>query len=209
MSLYEETVTRPQELIDQLALAKEVITNITLDIRQIEENLELYQSATESKTSCASTMHYNPPPAIPKFTGTVKTWTSFWNAFEAYIDENPNMREIQKLAYLLQSLEREAKNLVGGYYIIPSNYALVKDVLKRKYDRPNRLVKELYGELIALKTVDNRGLPKFATEVERIFQQLEGANQPVEVGIYERIIEFKLPYQTLLRLAERKRTKTD
>ena len=100
MSLYEETVTRPQGLIDQLALGKEVITNITLDVRQIGENLELYQSTTESKTSCASTMHYNPPPAIPKFTGTVKTWTSFWNAFEAYIDENSNMREIQKLAYL-------------------------------------------------------------------------------------------------------------
>ena len=76
--------------------------------------------------------------------------------------------------------------MVGGYQVIPSNYALVKDLLKRKYDILDRLVKELYDDLIALKTVDNRGLPKFATEVERILQELEGANHPVEVGVYEK-----------------------
>ena len=146
--------------------------------------------------------------AIPKFTGTVKTWTSFWSACEAYIDKKRSMPEIQKLIYLVQSLELELKNLFGGYQIISSKYALVKDVLKRKY-RKYRFVKELYDQLVAHKTVDNRSLPKFGTKVERILQQLEGSNHPLEVGIYERIIESKILYQTLLRLAERKRTKID
>ncbi|KAE9413824.1 hypothetical protein Angca_001141, partial [Angiostrongylus cantonensis] len=52
-----------------------------------------------------------PPIPIPKFNGEIMEWETFWGAFN-YNVHSRQMDDLQKMTYLLDALQREAKECV-------------------------------------------------------------------------------------------------
>ena len=61
-------------------------------------------------------------------------WLSFWNSFNAYLEKNIKLDNIQKLSQIKKVLAEEAKKLVEDYMISAANYKIVKRTLKENYE---------------------------------------------------------------------------
>ena len=98
----------------------------------------------------------NPPPAaapaapqdkdvklpkleLPKFSGDVTLWQSFWDQFTSHIDSS-SMSDISKFSYLSSLLEGDAKKVVMGLPHTSDNYKAACDLLKERYGRKERII---------------------------------------------------------------------
>ncbi|KAE9412782.1 hypothetical protein Angca_000385, partial [Angiostrongylus cantonensis] len=73
-----------------------------------------------------------PPIPIPKFSGDIPEWETFWGPFN-YNVHSRQMDDLQKMTYLLDALQGEAKECVKQYQISKGTYSIVKQHLKDKY----------------------------------------------------------------------------
>ncbi|XP_042890905.1 uncharacterized protein LOC122265587 [Penaeus japonicus] len=76
---------------------------------------------------------------LPKFSGDVIQWQSFWDQFISHIDAT-DIPVISKYAYLLSLLEGDAKNVVKGLAHTSANYQVACDLLKERYGRKERII---------------------------------------------------------------------
>lgn len=80
------------------------------------------------------------PLSIPKFSGNIRKWKSYYNSFVSLVDENQNLTTVDKFRYLLDGLEGEAKGIIHHLDIDESNYDLAKELLKNRYEHKRLLV---------------------------------------------------------------------
>ena len=57
-------------------------------------------------------------------------WKEFWDTFEATVDNNQNLTDIEKLNYLNSKLMGEAKSAVSGIMLSNENYGVAVTLLK-------------------------------------------------------------------------------
>jgi hypothetical protein len=75
-----------------------------------------------------------PKLSLPKFSGQVLEWYSFWDQFIAIIDQS-DMPTISKFAYLKSLLEGEAAEVISGLTLTDQNYAAACDLLNQRFGR--------------------------------------------------------------------------
>lgn len=80
-----------------------------------------------------------PKLELPKFSGEVTQWQSFWDQFNSHIDAT-NLPVISKFTYLLSLLEGDAKSVVKGLAHTSDNYQVARDLLKDRYGKPERII---------------------------------------------------------------------
>ncbi|KAK6016854.1 zinc knuckle [Ostertagia ostertagi] len=95
------------------------------------------------------------PIPIPKFSGKVWEWESFWSAFEFSIHSR-KIEDIYKMNYLMESLEGEAKKSLKRFQISGSTYAMAIAHLKKKFGNPQLLLEELARQLEGCCASTNR-----------------------------------------------------
>ena len=66
---------------------------------------------------------------IPTFSGDKMRWKEFRDAFEATVDNNPNLTGIENLNYLNSKLLGEAKGAVSGILLFKENYRVTVEML--------------------------------------------------------------------------------
>ena len=120
----------------------EIITKLeTSRGRNTNTNEDRLNSTTNSDTSHnSSTSHSSRMPIgirlpkfnLPCFNGDVTRFQAFWQSFTCNIDENEDLPKIQKLNYLINSLEGQAFKAVEGLDIAEDDYEAAKDILKSK-----------------------------------------------------------------------------
>ena len=91
---------------------------------------------------------------LPKFKGELTEWQSFWDRFEALVD-NGNLPVISKFSYLQSLLGGEAKSVIQGLSLTVDNYSVACDMLKERFGRPERMI---FAHIQALLNV-NRPMP--------------------------------------------------
>ncbi|XP_044741448.1 uncharacterized protein LOC123302543 [Chrysoperla carnea] len=62
---------------------------------------------------------------LPVFGGDIKEWPSYFELFKSLIDENQELKTVDKVHYLFGSLSGTAKNICGGLTPPESNYSTV------------------------------------------------------------------------------------
>ena len=92
--------------------------------------------AASSKTEQSAKL---PKLELPKFSGDVLNWISFWDQFTAVV-HNADMPNIQKFTYLLSLLKDEAKSVISGLSTTDSNYEVARKLLIERYDRKDRII---------------------------------------------------------------------
>ena len=121
-SLVTETENKFDQMIQLTSQMQQVITG------QQQQQISIGQ-LNSSKTASVRL----PILEIPTFSGDRLKWTEFWDTFEASVDTNTNISDIEKLNYLLSKLSEEAKHSVSGILLSNENYNVVVDLLKERY----------------------------------------------------------------------------
>lgn len=100
----------------------------------------LQETALQPIHAPVSQLHLNLPPALlpnlklPKFSGQVTKWPSFWDQFQAAVGST-NMEAISKFTYLKNLLLGEAARCIGGLSLTAAHYHLASELLEKRYGR--------------------------------------------------------------------------
>ncbi|XP_058816696.1 uncharacterized protein LOC131679970 [Topomyia yanbarensis] len=73
---------------------------------------------------------------LPVFCGNYLEWKSFIDLFQSMVDQNPSLKDSQKLYFLKTNLSGEAASLISHLKIEDANYAPALLKLRSRYDKP-------------------------------------------------------------------------
>lgn len=76
---------------------------------------------------------------LPKFSGELTQWQSFWDLFVAMVDDS-TLPAISKFTYLQSLLEGEAKSVIQGLSLTAINYTVACKLLKERFGKPERII---------------------------------------------------------------------
>ncbi|XP_055585294.1 uncharacterized protein LOC129738137 [Uranotaenia lowii] len=141
----------------------------------------IHASASHSMSS--SFHHRLPKIDLPKFSGDESRWISFRDNFLSMIHCNEDIPIVNKLQYLLQSLEGEAKKPFESVDIQADNYSSTWDALKKRYDNKRFLRKELFRGLYNLPPIQHESAQDLNTLVDdfqRHVKALGKLGEPIE-----------------------------
>lgn len=74
-----------------------------------------------------------PKLVIKKFGGNHAEYQSFWDTFDAAIDSNESLNDIEKLNYLHSYLEGPVTATITGLALTKENYKIAVDLLCERY----------------------------------------------------------------------------
>lgn len=135
-----------------------------------ERNQPLLNSTMASVSSLppnpVSFHHRLPKIDLPKFSGDESRWISFRDNFLSMIHGNDDIPTVNKLQYLLQSLEGDAKKPFESVDIQADNYATTWDALMKRYDNKRYLRKELFRRLFELPPMERESAEDLNTLVD-------------------------------------------
>ncbi|KAE9416440.1 hypothetical protein Angca_001841, partial [Angiostrongylus cantonensis] len=130
-----------------------------------------------------------PPVPIPKFNEDIREWEAFWGAFN-YNVHSHQMDDLQKMTYLLDALQGEAKECVKQYQISQGTHSIVIQHLKDKYDNKQALVRHL---LRRLRTTEARPKPledqgKLCETLYSIVVQLQQKGEFIDTLVLQQLL---------------------
>ena len=82
-------------------------------------------------------------------------WQQFYDAFEASIDKNENLSNVQKFTYLQGYLEGPALKCIEGMTLSNENYMQALKQLKDRYGSPQLITSTHMSNLLKLEKVFN------------------------------------------------------
>ena len=92
-----------------------------------------------SVTSTGTTDVKLPKLSLPKFSGDVLQWQSFWDQFTAVVDSS-DIPDISKFSYLRSLLEGEAKQSIQGLSLTSQHYQSARQILTDRFCRKERII---------------------------------------------------------------------
>ena len=100
------------------------------------------------------------------------SWKEFWDTFEATVDHNPNLTDIEKLNYLNSKLIDGAKSAVAGILLSKNFFRVAVEMLKERFGDVQSAVNCHYTELINITPVINnsKGRRHLYDQVEKHFR---------------------------------------
>ena len=78
-------------------------------------------------------------------------WQPFWDSFNAAVNLNPTISDVQKLNYLRSQLRGEASQLIAGFSLTSDSVALLKD----RYGQQQKLITAHMQALLELPDPSN------------------------------------------------------
>ena len=147
---------------------EEQVVHLQTQLDQLMMERQYRQEGSEAQQS-----HYRsvnlPKLEIPFFNGDKLRWSEFWDTFEATVDQNSHLSNIEKLSYLNSKLTGEAKQAVSGIYLSNDNYDITKTLLKERFGNSQSVVNSHYTQLVNMKPAVNstKGLRTLHDHFER------------------------------------------
>jgi hypothetical protein len=94
--------------------------------------------------------HKLAPLHLMEFSGDHTQWPAYWDLFYALIHKEPNLTDVEKLAYLDSTLtdKSDAKKAIAGFRKIGRSYDAIIMRLKTKYGQKSRLLATLIREIL-------------------------------------------------------------
>ena len=104
-----------------------------------------------------------------QFSGNTLEWQPFWDSFNAAVNSNPTISDVQKLNYLRSQLRGEASQLIAGFSLTSANYSHSVALLKDRYGQQQKLITAHMQALLELPNPSNTlsSLQSFHDTIER------------------------------------------
>lgn len=110
-----------------------------------------------------------PKLELPKFNGDYTSWQTFWEKFEACVDKS-SIPDVNKFSYLQSVLGGEAALSIRGLALTSENYATAKEILKKRFGRPQRII---FGHIQNLLKMNNRSSDGSAQSLWKIHDEIQ------------------------------------
>ena len=93
---------------------------------------------------------------LPKFSGDITAWPSFWDQYASMVHNNDEISKIDKFKYLVSCLEDNASDTLQGFSMTATQYDLAIDHLKERFEDKEYIIHRYYEQLSELqKSRDN------------------------------------------------------
>ena len=146
-----------------------------------------------------------PKLELPKFDGSVLQWQSFWECFEASVD-NSDLPSVTKFAYLRSLLSKEAKDCVAGLALTAANYPSAVELLKKRFGRKEVITFSHIQQLLSIPQVSSDSVPDLKQLQDSLLVQIRSL-ESLDVGgdrygvVLVPLILSKLPSEVRLEWA--------
>ncbi|XP_068210791.1 uncharacterized protein [Palaemon carinicauda] len=114
-------------------------TQRLVDMAKDESHPRLSESGSASVDSSCNINVRLPKLELPKFSGVLTEWQSFWDRFVALVDDS-DIPTISKFCYLQSLLEGEARAVIHGLSQTSVNYPIACNMLKESFGKPERTI---------------------------------------------------------------------
>ena len=136
----------------------------------------------------------------PTFDGKLTNWIPFWQQFDVAIHSQSALSDVEKLAYLRNSLkDGSAKGVIEGLSTSGKFYAEAIEILKARYDRP-RLIHQSHVRMIletpSLKEGTGREIRRLHDTVQQHLRALKAMDCEPSGPFITSILELKLDAST-------------
>lgn len=120
---------------------------------------------------------------LPEFDGNYTNWLQFYDTFNALINENENINNVQKFLYLKSSLKGEASQVLHSLEASDTNYPIAWEILKNRYDNKrvivNTHIKAIF-DLPSLSKESPQQLRKLSDDLAKHLGALKLLGQPTD-----------------------------
>ena len=113
-------------------------------------NHSLLEGASVLGTRVASTRPKLPKLHLPKFTGDVTKFRTFWDSYESAIHRNPELSPIDKFNYLRALLDGPAASAIQGLNLSDANYTAAVELIKERYGKTQQTISALMDDLLKI-----------------------------------------------------------
>ncbi|XP_047984503.1 uncharacterized protein LOC125225042 [Leguminivora glycinivorella] len=142
-----------------------------------------------------------PKLELGKYNGDVLKWNTFWDKFAANVD-NKDIANVEKLSYLLASLEGPALQAVEGLETTNLNYPIAVDILSSRFGKPSKVI-DAHNEALQKLTVA-KDLPEDCrctlNAIEKHLRVLEALGEKVDASHLRVIILNKFPSKVVYQV---------
>ena len=114
-----------------------------------------------------------PKVELPKFSGEITKFQTFWDLFTTKIDSSSYQNKI-KLSYLISYLEEDALLVAQGLPLTNGNYAIACDLLKKRLGRPEVIKISHVQSLMNLEIPSSR--TKDSSYIKQLWKLKDGLN---------------------------------
>ena len=144
---------------------------------------QIPQNVSNSNVSSTSQNHRLPKLSLPKFSGDILDWQTFWESFETTVHLNHNLTDIQKFCYLQSLLESSAANVIAGLSLTNMNYFKATAILRERFGQPHKMINAYMKALLELPAPLSNlySLRDFHDKSEAYIRGLESLEQGQEM----------------------------
>lgn len=113
---------------------------------------------------------------IMKFTGEFTKWQTFYDSFEAAVEKNQSLSNIEKFNYLRSYLANDAYNCIAGLSLTNENYIQALNLLKERYGNKQKIITSHVNELLEMDVCgnDTKTMRQFYDNIESHVRSLQG-----------------------------------
>ena len=145
--------------IDEIAKYRDEVTLIRAKASEVLSRLR-EETKGDSDSEIRFQNHSNrarpevklPKLVLPKFSGDVLQWQSFWDQFTAAVHLS-DLPDINKFTYLRSLLEGEAQEAIQGLALTEQHYRVACQILQERFGRKERIIFKHVQELLNLSSV--------------------------------------------------------
>ena len=145
-----------------------------------------------------------PKLSLKKFNGDVTKWSTFWDAFESSVHNNPGLSAFDKFNYLKSLLEGPASEAVSGLKLTAVNYVEAVSILKKRFGNKQQIISKHMENLLGIDVITSqhnlKGLRHLYDTVESQVRGLRSLGVPAASygSLLSSILMSKLPQELRL-----------
>ena len=141
----EEIATFRDDKLICLTLAQEKLLTFRQKPDPSDNSSEINAPRSSSHSSVSAKL---PKLELPRFSGCVTEWYSFWDKFNAVVHDS-SLPEVTKFTYLQSVLRGEALDAIKGLATTAESYQVARDILVKRFGRKERII---FGHIQKLLT---------------------------------------------------------
>jgi len=140
----------------------------------VDPSTLLGEESPVSSTMSRSTMRVAgarpklPKLYLPKFTGDITKFQTFWDGFNSAIHMNSELSPIDKFNYLKALLDGSAANVIQGLSLTEDNYLAAVELVKERYGKPQKIIATHVDELMRLPNCSGDKLSQLRLVYDRV-----------------------------------------
>ena len=160
-------LTPEEELVREIEQADEYKENVYRALTSIDKTLAVTSAPASSTAHVTTTpsMHARSPTpprsgraklpkiTLPRFSGDIMKWTTFWDSYESAVHSNDELSDVDKFNYLRSLLERTAYEAIAGLTLSSANYAEAVDILKKRFGNKQLIISKHMETLLNMDIV--------------------------------------------------------